>query len=58
MNIYGHWTGIFTQSGGKTTIEFTENVTAKKFFMKPFVKSFLKKQQTQFVEDLKKALEA
>lgn len=34
-NIYGHWTGIFTSDDGKTTIEFTENVTAKKFFMKP-----------------------
>ena len=55
-NIFGHWTGVFTQNGGRTTIEFTENVTAKKLFMKPFAKGFLKKQQTQFVEDLKKAL--
>ena len=56
-NIFGHWTGVFTQNGSKTVIEFTENVTAKKFFMKPFVKSFLKKQQARYIEDLRKALE-
>lgn len=55
-NISGHWTGVFTQNGGKTVIEFTENVTAKKLFMKPLVKGFLKKQQARYIEDLKKAL--
>lgn len=56
-NMKGHWTGIFTSRGTETEIDFTEQVTAKKFFMKPFVKPFLKKQQAQFVMDLKKALE-
>lgn len=56
-NIRGHWTGIFTSNdGGQTTIEFTEDVTAKKFFMKPLLKAFLKKQQAQYAEDLKRAL--
>ena len=55
-NIFGHWTGVFNEKNGRTTIEFTEDVTAKKFFMKPFVKSFLKKQQARYIEDLKKAL--
>ena len=55
-NIKGHWTGVFMQKGGQTEIEFTEDVTAKKFFMKPFVKAYLKKQQLQYVSDLKKAL--
>lgn len=55
-NIKGHWTGIFTQKGGQTEIDFTEEVTAKKFFMKPFVKAYLKRQQSQYVSDLKKAL--
>lgn len=53
----GHWVGIFTSIGTKTQIDFTENVIAKKWFMKPFVKSYLKKQQTQFILDLKKILE-
>ena len=55
-NIKGHWTGIFTEKEGQTEIDFTEEVTAKKFFMKPFVKAYLKKQQSQYVSDLKKAL--
>lgn len=56
-NITGHWTGIFTQNSEFTEIEFTENVTAKKFFMKPLLKTFLKKQQTRYIEDLRRALE-
>lgn len=56
-NMTGHWIGIFTAKGNETQIDFTENVTAKKWFMKPFVKTYLKKQQKQFVLDLKKALE-
>ena len=55
-NMKGHWIGIFTQKDGQTEIDFTENVAAKKLFMRPFVKSFLKKQQTLYVSDLKKAL--
>lgn len=55
-NMKGHWVGMFISKGEETEIEFTEYVTAKKFFMKPFVGFFLKKQQAQFVADLKKAL--
>jgi len=55
-NMNGHWTGIFTEKNGKTEIEFTEDVTAKKFIMKPFVGAFLKKQQKLYVADLMKAL--
>lgn len=56
-NMSGHWIGIFTSKGDKTQINLTEDVTPKKLIMKPFVKSYLKKQQAQFVSDLKKALE-
>lgn len=56
-NMKGHWVGIFTCKDNETEIDFTEYVTAKKFFMKPFVKLYLKKQQNQFVLDLKKLLE-
>ena len=55
-NMKGHWIGIFTSKYDQTEIDFTEDVVAKKFFMKPFVKGFLKKQQVQYVSDLKKAL--
>ena len=56
-NMKGHWVGIFTSKNDKTEIDFTEQITAKKFFMKPFVKSYLRKQQAQFVMDLKKVLD-
>ena len=55
-NMKGHWISIFTSIDDKTEIDFTEYVTVKKFFMKPFVKSYLKKQQAQFISDLKKAV--
>lgn len=53
----GHWTGSFSGRGGKSVIEFTEDVTAKKIFMKPFVKGYLKKQQEKYVEDLRRTLQ-
>ena len=56
-NMTGHWVGIFTPQGNETQIDFTENVIPKKWLMKPFVKAYLKKQQKQFILDLKRALE-
>ena len=56
-NMKGHWTGIFSENDGQTEIEFTEDVTAKKLIMKPFVKMYLKKQQEKYISDLRKALE-
>ena len=55
-NMKGHWIGVFTQKGEETEIDFTEDVIAKKVFMKPFVKAYLKRQQAQYVADLKKML--
>ena len=53
-NMKGHWIGIFTAKTDETEIDFTECVEAKKLLMKPFVKSYLKKQQIQFVADIMK----
>ena len=47
---------MFSIQDGKTEIEFTEDVTAKKLIMKPFVKAYLKRQQKQYVSDLRKVL--
>jgi len=55
-NMRGHWIGIFSFKDGKTTIDFSEDVIAKKLIMKPFVGIYLKKQQKAYVEDLKKVL--
>ena len=57
-NIKGHWRGVFSETEKGTQVEFTEEVNAKKAFMKPFVKLFLKKQQKRYIDDLKKALES
>ena len=55
-NMKGHWVGIFSEKDGQAEIDFTEDVTAKKLIMKPFVKGFLKKQQELYISDLKRAL--
>ena len=55
-NMTGHWIGIFTDNGNETEINFTECVEAKKWFMRPFVKLYLKKQQARFAADIRNAL--
>lgn len=55
-NIKGTWIGKFYSNGDKTTLDFTENIVSKKFIFKPFVGSYLKKQQKLYFKDLKKAL--
>lgn len=55
-NMKGHRVGNFSEADGQTVIDFTEDVTAKKRIIKPFVKAFLKKQQKQYISDLRKAL--
>ena len=57
-NMKGHWIGLFSSHNGITSIDFTENITPKKFFMKPFVKRYLKKQQAAYIRDLTAVLEA
>lgn len=57
-NMQGHWTGKFSYNDGVTFIEFTEDVTAKKLIMKPFVGMYLKKQPAKYIQDLREALEA
>ncbi len=44
-NMHGHWVWLFTYDNGQTTIDFTEETTAKKLIFKPFVGAYLKKQQ-------------
>lgn len=53
----GHWSGIFSVQGDMVSVTFVEDVNAKKIFMKPFVKGYLKKQQLKYISDLRKAVE-
>ena len=55
-NMNGHWVGVFSEKNGHTCIEFTEQVTARKFFLNPVLKIYLRKQQKKYVSDLKEAL--
>ena len=57
-NICGHWIGLFSKTNDNNTeISFTENITPKKWIMKPFVGIYLKKRQSAYISDLRKALE-
>ena len=56
INMKGHWIGIFIAKVDETEIDFTECVEVKRLLMKPFVKSYLKKQQAQFVADIIKEI--
>lgn len=55
-NMSGHWTGVFEENSGGCKIIFTENVKVKKFFMKPFARAYISRQQLKYVNDLKAAL--
>ena len=57
-NLTGRWVGVFRQRGAATAVDFTEYVTVKKFWMRPLVKLYLKRQQAQFAADLRTALRA
>lgn len=52
----GHWIGIFKESLSGTVINFTEDVEVKKAILKPLAKSYLRKQQTQYIVDLRREL--
>ena len=52
----GHWSGIFTERGAETAVTFTEQVAVKKFYLRPIVKSYLRRQQKRFVSDLESFL--
>lgn len=56
-NMNGKWWGTLTEKGDQTQAVFTEDVSAKKLFLKPFVKLYLTKQQKQYMQDLKRHLE-
>ena len=52
-NLSGEWTGYFNQREEGTEIEFIESVNLKKWWLYPFAKWYLKKQQKRYVSDLR-----
>lgn len=55
-NIIGHWQGMFEEKDSGTYLVFNEMVQPKKWWLKPFVKGYLRRQQNNYAADLKKAL--
>ena len=52
----GHWIGVFSGNEKNATIDFTEHIEPKKWFMIPFVKIYLKYRQAKYVRDLRNVL--
>ena len=55
-NMSGSWEGIFEAAEGGTLLTCTETVTAKHWWMRPFVPGYLKRQQKLYLCDLRKEL--
>lgn len=55
-NMSGSWEGIFEAAEGGTQLTCTETVNAKHWWMRPFVPGYLKRQQKQYLDDLRKEL--
>ncbi len=56
-NMSGSWEGCLYDIDAGTQVIFTEEVRVKKFYMKPFIKGFLQKQQETYMQDLANALD-
>ena len=56
-NLTGRWAGRFSpHPSGGTSVEFTEEIFPKKALMKLAAGFYLKRQQKQYLMDLKRAL--
>ena len=55
-NMSGSWEGIFEKTEGGTRLVCTETVTAKRWWMRPFVPGYLKRQQKRYLDDLRREL--
>lgn len=55
-NMSGSWEGIFEAAGGGTQLTCIETVNAKRWWMRPFVPGYLKRQQRLYLDDLREEL--
>lgn len=55
-NMEGRWTGDFAPAPGGCVLTLTEEVTAKKLWMRPFVGMYLKRRRARYLSDLRRAL--
>lgn len=55
-NMEGVWKGEFLVENGKTKVKFIENLKAKKIWLIPILKIYVKRQQKIYMRDLEKYL--
>ena len=55
-NMSGSWEGFFQAAEGGTRLHCTETVNAKRWWMRPVVPGYLKRQQKLYLDDLRKEL--
>ena len=55
-NMSGSWEGVFEAAEGGTRLTYTETVNAKRWWMRPVVPGYLKRQQKLFLDDLRREL--
>ncbi len=53
----GRWEGYFTSSGSGTQVEFTFDAQFKSRTMGLLARTYLRRRQRQYIEDLRRALE-
>ncbi len=52
-NMSGSWEGIFEAAESSTRLRCTETINAKRWWMRPFVPGYLKRQQKLYLDDLR-----
>lgn len=52
-NMSGSWEGLFEAAESGARLICTETVTAKHWWMRPFVPGYLKRQQKRYLDDLR-----
>ena len=55
-NMSGSWEGVFEAAEGGTRLTCTETVNAKRWWMRPVVPGYLKRQQKLYPDDLRREL--
>ncbi|NME35163.1 MULTISPECIES: polyketide cyclase [Fusobacterium] len=55
-NLEGYWKGEFLVENGKTKIKFVEDLKAKKTWLTPILKIYVKRQQKIYMKNLEKYL--
>ena len=56
-NMSGSWEGIFETVESGTRLHCTETVNAKRWWMRPFVPGYLRRQQRLYLDDLRRELQ-